>query len=149
MLKWLKENAEKAHANLSAEVSKFKNRSFMEAVVAGCALVAAADGEISSDEKQKMAGFIQRAEELKHFEMSQVIAAFNKTAGDLEFDHAIGKASAFQVIGRIKGKEDQSRLLIRVVCAIGAADGDFDPDERAVVTEICKELGLTPSDFDL
>lgn len=149
MLKWLKENAEKAHANLSAEVSKFKNRSFMEAVVAGCALVAAADGNITADEKQKMAGFIQRAEELKHFKMSEVIEVFNKTAGDFEFDHSIGKASALQVISKVKGKEDQAKLLIRVVCAIGAADGDFDQDERAVVSEICKELGLAPADFDL
>ena len=149
MLKWLKDNAEKAHASLSAEVSKFKNRSFMEAVVSGCALVAAADGNISSDEKQKMAGFIQRAEELKHFKMSDVIEVFNKAAADFEFDHEIGKASALQVIAKIKGKEGQDRLLIRVVCAIGAADGDFDKDERAMVAVICNELGLNPDDFDL
>jgi tellurite resistance protein TerB len=149
MMNWLKENAEKARAGLTAEVSKFKNRSFMEAVVAGCALVAAADGNITSDEKQKMAGFIQRADELKHFKMSDVIAVFNKTAEDFEFDHAIGKAAAMQTISKIKGKEGQDRLLIRVVCAIGAADGDFDDNEKSIVREICSELGLNPADFDL
>ena len=73
MLNWLKDSANKTRDRLAAEASKFKNRSFMEAVVSGCALVAAADGDISADEKQKMAGFIQRADELKHFEMRQVI----------------------------------------------------------------------------
>lgn len=149
MMNWLKENAEKARAGLTAEVSKFKNRSFMEAVVAGCALVAAADGNISSEEKQKMAGFIERADELKHFKMKDVISVFNKTAEGFDFDHEIGKASALQVINKIKGKEDQARLLVRVVCAIGAADGDFDASERAIVREICVELALAPEDFDL
>lgn len=149
MLNWLKENTTSARAKMSAEVSKFKNRNFMEAVVSGCALVAAADGSIDASEKQKMAGFMERADELKHFDMRQVIEVFNKAVGDFEFDHSIGKATALKSIGKIKGNDEQSRLLVRVVCAIGAADGDFDADERAVVGKIAEELGLNPSDFDL
>jgi tellurite resistance protein TerB len=149
MLNWLKQNAEQARSKLTAEASKFKNRAFMEAVVNGCALVAAADGEIDASEKQKMAGFIERADELKHFEMRQVIEVFQKAAADFEFDHGIGKASALKVIGKIKGSEDQSRLLVRVICAIGAADGDFDVQEKAMVAEVARELGLDPAEFDL
>lgn len=149
MMNWLKENTASTRAKMAAEVSKFKNKAFMEAVVAGCALVAAADGSIDSSEKQKMAGFMERSDELKHFDMRKVIEVFNKTAGDFEFDHAIGKASALKTIGKIKGNEEQSRLLVRIVCAIGAADGDFDADEQAVVREIARELGLNPADFDL
>jgi tellurite resistance protein TerB len=149
MMNWLKENTASTRAKLAAEVSKFKNKAFMEAVVSGCALVAAADGSIDSSEKQKMAGFMERSDELKHFDMRKVIEVFNKTAGDFEFDHAIGKASALKTIGKIKGNEEQSRLLVRIVCAIGAADGDFDADEQAVVREIARELGLNPADFDL
>lgn len=149
MMNWLKENTASTRAKMAAEVSKFKNKAFMEAVVSGCALVAAADGSIDSSEKQKMAGFMERSDELKHFDMRKVIEVFNKAAGDFEFDHAIGKASALKTIGKIKGNEEQSRLLVRIVCAIGAADGDFDADEQAVVREIARELGLNPADFDL
>lgn len=149
VMNWLKENTAGARAKLSAEVSKFKNRAFMEAVVSGCALVAAADGSIDASEKQKMAGFIERADELKHFDMRQVIEVFQKTAGDFEFDHAIGKATALKTISKIKGNVEQARLLVRIVCAIGAADGDFDAKERAVVSEIARELDLDPVDFDL
>ncbi len=149
MLNWLKQNAESAREKLTAEASKFKNRSFMEAVVNGCALVAAADGSIDASEKQKMAGFIERADELKHFEMRQVIEVFQKAVGDFEFDHAIGKASSLKVIGKIKGNDEQCRLLVRVICAIGAADGDFDDKEKAIAAEIASELGLNPAEFDL
>jgi tellurite resistance protein TerB len=148
-MKWLRENTANVRAKMAAEVSKFKNKAFMEAVVSGCALVAAADGSIDSAEKQKMAGFIERSDELKHFDMRQVIEVFQKTAGDFEFDHAIGKATALRTIGKIKGNAEQARLLVRIVCAIGAADGNFDAQERAVVAEIARELGLDPAEFDL
>lgn len=40
---------------LTDQVKKFKNKEFLDAVVAGCAIVAAADGSVDSNEKQKMA----------------------------------------------------------------------------------------------
>jgi len=149
MLNWMKDKGNEVRARLTAEVSKFKNRAFMEATVASCALVAAADGTISSEEKQKMAGFIRNSDELKHFAMPDVIVYFEKVVGNFDFDAAIGKAEALKLIGRLRGNPEQARVMVRVACAIGASDGNFDQKERAVVREICVELGLNPSDFDL
>lgn len=149
MLSWLKDKGLEARGRLTAEVSKFRNRSFMEAVVAACAMVAAADGTVSSEEKQKMAGFIRNSDELKHFSMPEVIAYFEKVIGNFDFDAEIGRAEALKVIGRLRGNEEQARIVVRVACAIGASDGNFDDDERAVVRSICVELGLKPADFDL
>ena len=149
MLEWLKTNATAARDKLSAEVSKFKNREFMEAVVSGCALVAAADGNISSDEKQKMVGFIQNSNELKGFDVKDVIKSFNEVCAKFEFDQQIGRAEALKSIGQLRKKEDAARLLVRVCCAIGSADGNFDESERAACRIICNELGLNPGDFDL
>ena len=149
MLEWLKTNATAARDKLSSEVSKFKNREFMEAVVSGCALVAAADGDISSDEKQKMIGFIQNSKELKAFDVKDVITSFNEVCEQFEFDQQIGRAVALKSVGQLRRKEDAARLLVRVCCAIGSADGNFDESERAVCRAICNELGLSPGDFDL
>ena len=149
MLSWLKTNVESARQSLAAEASKFKNRDFMEAVVAGCAMMAHADGSVSAEEKQKMMGFIDRADELKHFDNRDIIKMFNASIEDFEFDAAIGKGNALRTIGKIKKNGEQARLLIRVVCAIGAADGDFDENERTMAREICVDLGLAPGDFDL
>lgn len=149
MLEWLKTNATAARDKLSSEVSKFKNREFMEAVVSGCALVAAADGDISSDEKQKMIGFIQNSKELKAFDVKDVITSFNEVCEQFEFDQQIGRAVALKSVGQLRKKEDAARLLVRVCCAIGSADGNFEESERAVCRAICNELGLSPGDFDL
>lgn len=149
MLNWLKTNANAARDALTTEISKFRNAEFMEAVVAGCALVAAADGEISSAEKLKMTGFIQNSKELKVFDLNKVIASFNGFCEKFGFDEQIGRAEALKAVASIRKKEDAARLLVRVCIAIGSSDGNFDESERAVCRTICNELGLNPADFDL
>ncbi len=134
---------------LGDQVKKFKNKDFMEAVVAGCALVAFADGTISSEEKTKMAGYINISEELKVFDMGEVINRFNHYVANFEFAPEIGKQEALKAIGKLKGKPEVGRLVVGVCSAIGAADGDFDADERRIVAEICGALGLNPSEFSL
>jgi tellurite resistance protein TerB len=134
---------------LGDAITRFKNKEFMHAIVAGCALVAAADGEISTAEKQKMVGFIQRTDELKVFEMTEVIVQFNKFAEGFEFDAFIGKAEALKAISSLRNNPEAARLLIRVCSAIGMADGDFSPSEQAVVIEMCQELQLNPAEFNL
>lgn len=149
MLAWLKTNASAAREKLATEVTKFRNQEFLEAVVAGCALVAASDNNVSAEEKRKMAGFIQNSTELKVFDTSKVIAAFNAVVEKFDFDPEIGRAEALRTISKIAKKPEAARLLVRVCCAIGGADGNFDESERTVCRTICRELGLSPTDFDL
>lgn len=142
---WVKETTN----NLKTEVIKFKNKDFLAATVASCALVAAADGTISSEEKQKMIGFMKHSDALSVFDTSEAVALFEKYSGNFSFDPAIGKAECLKVVSKLKKRPDEARLVIRVCCAIGAADGDFDDAEKAVVREICAELDQNPADFQL
>ena len=148
-LEWLKQRYAEVAANLKTEVSKVKNKTFLESVVAGCALVAHADGVVRPEEKQKMMGFLRNSDVLSVFDAQDIIAIFDKYSKQFEFDHQIGQASALQVVAKLKGKDSESRLMVRVCCAIGAADGNFDDQEKAVVRAICNELGLNAKDFDL
>ncbi len=145
VLDWLKTQKD----NVTVEMKRFKSKKFLDATTAGCAMVAYANGIIKPEEKAKMAGFIQHNDALSVYDMAEVIDSFEKYVKSFEFDLFIGKGEALKSIGKIKKQSDEARLLIRVCCAIGAADGDFDPDEKAVVTEICHELGLNPSDFGI
>ena len=149
MIGWLRSNVAKARETLTAEVAKFKNRTFMESVANACALISAADGEIRSEEKMKMVGFINASPELKVFELNDVIKVFSDACGKFEFDFQIGQAEALKAIGKVKGKHSEARLLVRVACAIGASDGHFDDREKAACRLICLELGLHPADFEL
>ncbi|MDM8526195.1 tellurite resistance TerB family protein [Desulfococcaceae bacterium HSG8] len=143
------DEVKKRAANLADGVKKFKNKKFMEATVAGCAMVAFADGSVKPEEKAKMAGFIQRNDALKIFDMSDVITAFEKFVKGFEFDLQIGKAEALKVISKISKNPEEAKMLVRVCCAVGTADGDFDEGEKRIVREICQELNLDPNEFGL
>lgn len=134
---------------LNDQVKKFKNRDFLNAVVAGCALVAAADGKIEESEKNKMAGYMNLSNELKVFDMREVITQFNAHVSNFDFSPEIGKQEALKSISKFSGKPEVGRVIVAVCSAIGAADGDFDEQEKAVVREICRVLGLNPSEFSL
>lgn len=134
---------------LTDQVKKFKNKDFMDAVVAGCAIVAGADGSVDASEKQKMVGYISRSEELKVFDVTDVINRFNHYVGNYEFDAMIGKQEALKTIAKFRSKPEIGRVIVGVCSAIGAADGDFDDKEKACVSEICNTLGLNPSEFSL
>lgn len=148
-LEWLKQRTSEALATMKTEVAKFKNKNFLDAVVAGCTIVAHADGRVKPEEKQKMMGFLRTNESLSVFDTNEVIELFEKHSKSFEFEFAIGEANALQAVAKLKGKDAEARLMVRVCCAVGASDGDFDEHEKAAVRKICNELGLNPKDFDL
>jgi len=148
-LEWLKQRFDEVSASMKNEVTKIRNKGFLEAVVAGCVLVAHADGVVRPEEKQKMMGFLRNSEVLSVFSTEEVITIFDKYSRQFEFDYQIGQASALQAVVKVKNNEAEAKLMVRVCCAIGAADGSFDDQEKAIVRKICAELGLNPKDFDL
>ena len=140
----------KSKANeLKTETLKFKNKDFLNAAMAGSALIAMADGSISSIEKQKMIKFIESNDALSIFTTSDVIKAFQDFVGQLEFDKDIGEAKAYQAIGKMKSNSEASRLLLRMIISIASSDGDFDGDEKKIAVKIAKELGINPAEFEL
>ncbi|MCK5726893.1 MAG: tellurite resistance TerB family protein [Thiotrichaceae bacterium] len=134
---------------LKTEALKFKNKNFLQAAMAGSALLAFADGDVSADEKTKMVKFIENYEPLSVFKTMDIITAFKEYVTQLEFDKDIGEAKAFEAINKMKSNDQASRLIMRLVIAIGAADGDFDNDEKAMARRVANELGLNPADFEL
>lgn len=142
---WLKEQKDKT----TAGVKQFANKDFMEATAASCAMIACADGSISSEEKQKMVGYINLNDSLKVFNLNDILTRFNHYADMFEFDYNVGKTEAMKAVAKMKKKPDVAKVLVALSCSIGASDGDFDNDEIALVKEMCSVLGINPADFEL
>lgn len=136
-------------SDLKTAALKFKNKEFMNAAMAGAALIALADGEISSSEKQKMVKFIENHEALSIFTTNDVITAFQTFVSQIEFDQDIGDAKAYEALHKLKNNDEAARLVMRMIISIAAADGNFDKDEKKVAIKIARELSVSPSDFDL
>ncbi|MEH6444924.1 MAG: TerB family tellurite resistance protein [Oceanospirillaceae bacterium] len=134
---------------LKGEVLKFKNKKFLNAATAGTALIALADGDVSSEEKKKMLKIIESNDALSVFKTTDVITSFNDFLGNFEFDQDVGESKAFEALNLLKGDEVACRTVMRLILSIAAADGVFDDNEKAVAVKIARELGLSPADFEL
>ena len=127
--------------------NRFKSQDVLDAVVAACALVSMADGRLDPSERQKMLEFVNQSEELRVFDTNKVIQQFNYFIQRLESDRMLGRAEAFRALGKVRSKPEIARLVARYCIAIGYADGQFDQNEKQMVSEICRELGLNPAEF--
>jgi tellurite resistance protein TerB len=149
MFENLLSNFKKTMSDLKTDVLKFKNKDFLNAAMAGSALISLADGSISSEEKQKMIKFIENNDALSVFPTAEVIAAFQNFVSQIEFDKDIGEAKAYAALAKLKSNSEAARLVMRMIISIAASDGNFDTDEKFIAVKIAKELNVDPSEFEL
>ena len=140
---WLKKQTESAR-NV---VSKYMGKDLTEALVAGSALVATADGIIDPSERQKLIDYFRTSQEMKGININEVDSGFNYFVQRIQSDQMMGKAEALRAIGKLASKPDAARLVVRLCCAIGFADGEFAPVEKKIVEEISREVHLDPKEF--
>ena len=145
----VKEKMNDVNANLQKNIGQFKNKKFADASMAMCALVASADGDIDAEERKKTAAFIMSNESLKAFSASDLKDKFDFFCNKLEADYDFGKIEAIQALSALKNKPNEARACIQLGIIIGAADGDFDADEKKAIKEACNAVGISPSEFDL
>jgi tellurite resistance protein TerB len=134
---------------LKTEALKYKNKEFLQAAMAGSALVSMADGSVSEEEKQKMIKFIESNDALSVFSADDVVKAFHEFVGHIQSDKDIGEAKAYHALAKMKSNVEASRLLVRMIIAVAASDGNFDANEKVVASKIARELGINPAEFEL
>ena len=134
-------------SQLSDQVSRFKSADFAEATMSMCALIAAADGTISTEERRKVAGFIASNDSLKVFQPADLKARFDKYCDKLTQDYDFGRIEAIQAIGKLRSKPDQARAVIQLGMLIGGADGNFDESEKVQVRDAARAVSLDPAEF--
>ena len=125
------------------------DQALMEGVVAGCAMVAYADGWVTEEERRRMLGLIRGFEPVKAFGVDEVSHEFERLTARFTEDHSTGEEEALTIISALRGRERQSELLVQTCCAIADADGGFDAEERQAVLRICETLALDAGAFGL
>lgn len=145
----LKTQLQSLSTDASNGIKKFRNKETLDALMAGCAYIAAADGEISPAEKAKMVGLVKTSSIVSVFDSSDAIKSFNNFADKLQFDAGVGKSEVMLAVGKTRKNPELARLVIRSCIIIAGADGNFDEHEKRAVRDICNELGQSPADFDL
>jgi len=130
-------------AELSRELQD-ADTALMEAVVAGCALVAYSDGWVSPEETLRMRKLILRFEPAKALGLTEILRLFEEMTLKFADDHDAGEKDAFELVSRLVGRLHESRLLIDTCCGIADADGGLDAEERETILKLCALLQIAP-----
>ncbi|MTD16336.1 Tellurite resistance TerB [Nakamurella sp. YIM 132087] len=145
----LKSKTQEMNSSLKTKAGQFKNKEFAAGSMAMCALIAAADGSIDPQERQKTAALIMSNDVLSIFPPAELQQKFDFYCSKLASDYDFGKVEAIATIGKLKSKADQARAVIQIGIIIGGADGNFDEHERRAVKEACFAVNINPAEFDL
>ena len=135
--------------DVNDEIKQAENEHLMEGIVAGCALVAYADGWVTDEEHDRMLSLLRGFEPIAAFGIGDVTASFEAMTAQFVSDPKAAEASALKAVSRVRGEAQYPTLLVKTCSAIAAADGGFDAEEREVVIRICKALALDPAAFDI
>lgn len=124
------------------ELERHRQRPFLEAVAAACALVATADGEVSFSERSRLDMVVESLSELRLFDPHEVVDAFDADVEALSRDADGEREAMLKTIVAGTGKDGAADLLLRISVAISLADGRDSADEHQMIEKICAALGL-------
>ncbi len=126
------------------ELQRHRQRPFLEAVAAACALVATADGEMSFSERARLDAVVESLSELRLFDPHEVVDAFDEHVAVLADDGDAGLDRMLKTIKAGTKNEGAADLLLRISVAMSLADGRDSADEHKIIDQICEALDLAP-----
>lgn len=129
---------------LQTQAERMRHKPFLRATMAGAALVATADGEVSFAERMRMDRLLEELEGLRVHDVHAAVDLFNDFVAVLETDRAEGRTQVFEAVRRLAEDPEAGRLLLRVCLLISEADGDYLASERRALEDLADCLGLAP-----
>ena len=129
-----------------AEVKKFENRDLLEAIVGGCLLVAAADGEIEDSEVKKIDSLLRTNKNLEHFG-SEITELVNRFSERLQSGYRVARSEILREIEDIKSDPQQKEDVLLNMLTIAEADGEIEAAEQKELDVVAQRLGLRISDY--
>lgn len=131
-----------------AAIKKLENKDLMQAIVGGCLLVAAADGEISKNESAQVDLQIRANKNLEHFG-SEITSQVNLFTEQLQAGFRLGRMNIMREIAEIKNNPMDAEEVFVNMLTVAEGDGSISEPELKVLVEIGNLLGLRPKDFGI
>jgi len=137
--------ATKVKDEAMAEVSKLQRQDDVISLLAIIALVSGADGVVEPEESAMAVDFVKNGDVFKGFDRSMLA-----TRLDANFKKCVNPIMRDDLIDDVRGISDEpdtARKVLRAGIAIAMSDGEFEPEEKEVLLEVCEVLKLNPTDF--
>lgn len=130
--------------NYQTHMERQRNRPFLRGVMAACAMIATADGEVSFAERVRVDQILATLDALKVFDPHEGIDMFNEFTDAILESPQDGHETAFQAMEKVAGDSENGALMVRICVAISEADGDKSLADQIEITSLCNRLGLEP-----
>ncbi len=136
--------------NFQEGLERNRNRPFLKATMAACALVATADGRVSLGERVRVDQILETIEALKIFDPHEAVDMFNDFSDAILESPQVGHDKALAALADAAGDEETKSLIIRICCAISEVkhpEGDeatMAADQIEIVS-LCSRLGVDPA----
>lgn len=132
--------------NVNVKLKKLENKDLMEAIVGGCLLVAAADGEIEPSEVEKLDALLRSNANLQHFG-SEITDTINRFTEQLKAGFRVGKLNIMREIEDVKSDRANAEEVLVNMITIAEADGEIEPEEQVILDQVAQRLGLRLADY--
>jgi tellurite resistance protein TerB len=138
----------KIFGKAEATVNRVAGRSdLLEAMCAGAALAAAADGNIDDKEILDAIQIVVNNETVgKAFPQPQIEQAMNKQIARANGGFS-GKAALWKEIGDVARNPEDAEAVYLIVLDVVHSDGSVAAAEQAVLDKLAKTLGINPAQY--
>ncbi len=129
---------------LVTEVRRYRNKDFLKAAMAVCALSANADDEVSLSERYSIDRAIANEPALREFDAWKAIRILDDYIFALRQQGDSAKQILYNKVRRMAGDHKRSRTLMRVAYLVITADHEIRDEETREFARLCALLDLDP-----
>lgn len=126
------------------QMERNRNRPFLQATMAACALVATADGEVALSERIRVDQILDTLEELKVFDPHDGVDLFNRYSEAILHSPEEGRAQAHRLVQAVTRKSETAALLVRICLAVSEAKGEKSLVDQIEIVMLCSVIGVEP-----
>lgn len=126
------------------EMERHRNRPFLEAAMAACALAACAGGTVTLGQRIRIDQILETLERLRVFDPHEGVEIFNRFTSAIHAAPKAGQHAAAQALAPYTSDPEAASLLVRICLAVAEADGDKSLSQHIQVVMLCGLLGVDP-----
>lgn len=136
-------------SDYQTQLQRHRNRPFLAATMAACALVATADGEVSFGERIRVDQILAALESLKIYDANEAVDLFNDFSERIFSSPKEGHLHAVEAVKAVAGDAEKSELLVRIFLAICESGTTSSLVKQIEVVMLCGMLDIDPSNCGL
>ena len=128
---------------------KEKNRPFLQASMAACAMVSASEGVVSFADRIRVDQIMETLTQLKAFVPHECVDLFNHYTGLILASPKAGREAALNTIKKVSSDPETAELLIHLCLAVSQSNGATSLVEHIEIVSLCGLIGVDPDKIGL